>query len=206
MTDLERYLHGAGSDASVLVRAALAHAQFETVHPFLDGNGRVGRLLIALLLCAEGVLREPLLYLSLYLKQHRQEYYRLLQAVREEGDWEAWVTFFVEGVTRTADQAVVSAQQLVTLFRNDRERIKAALGRATSSALGIHVSLQERPIQTSAQLAAHTGLSVPTVNAALARLGPDGLHMVTELTGRRRDRIHGYDGYLRILREGTEPS
>jgi Fic family protein len=206
MADLEGFLQGPGDGTTVLVRAALAHAQFETIHPFLEGNGRLGRLLIPLLLCAEGVLRGPLLHLSLYLKQHRLEYYRLLQEVRDEGDWEAWVAFFVTGVIETAERAMSTAQQLVTLFRSDRERIQGALGRATSSALRVHVSLQERPIQTSAQLAADTGLTVPTVNAALARLGPEGLRLVSELTGQRRDRIYRYDGHLGILGEGTEAS
>jgi Fic family protein len=128
--DLETYLHATDVHPA-LIRAALAHVQFETIHPFLDGNGRLGRLLITLLLCEAGSLREPVLYLSLYLKTHRQQYYDLLQAVRERGDWETWLAFFLDGVTETATQAVHAARSLITLFDNDRRRI-TELGRAAA--------------------------------------------------------------------------
>ena len=184
------------------MKAALAHVQFETIHPFLDGNGRVGRLLIALLLAVEGVLREPLLYLSLYLKQHRTRYYELLQGVREKGDWEAWIEFFADGVRETAESAVQTARRLVDLFQRDRQKIQA-IGRAAGSALRVHDALQRRPLATSAGLRKATGLSVPTVITALEALGR--LHIVREVTGRRRNRVYSYAQYMRILSEGTEP-
>jgi Fic family protein len=129
MSDLERFLHDRAVPLQDLIRAGLAHVQFETIHPFLDGNGRVGRLLITLLLCHSGILREPLLYLSLYFKPHRAEYYRLLDRVRSDGHWEAWLRFFLEGGRQTADGAITTAQRLVALFGEDRARVQAK-GRA----------------------------------------------------------------------------
>jgi Fic family protein len=199
---LERWLHDVPERTPPLLKAALAHVQFETIHPFLDGNGRVGRLLVTLLLCAEGVLSEPLLYLSLYLKQHRATYYELLGRVRTDGDWEAWVRFFAEGVRETAAGAVATAQRLVRLFQDDRARIQE-LGRAAGSALRLHEALQERPLAPAALLAQRTGLSVPAVNNTLALL--ERLGVVREITGRRRDRLYSYAAYLQILGEGTEP-
>ena len=137
--------HGQGDGLPVLARAGLAHVQFETIHPFLDGNGRVGRLLITFLLCHAGVLREPLLYLSLYFKQRRADYYTLFDQVRRDGDWEAWLAFFLEGVRFTAEGAVVTAQRLSALFRDDRSRIEPT-GRRAGSALRVHEALKARPI------------------------------------------------------------
>ncbi|HEU4630994.1 MAG TPA: Fic family protein [Gemmatimonadaceae bacterium] len=202
MGALERWLHDEPERTSTLLKAALAHAQFETIHPFLDGNGRVGRLLVTLLLCVEGVLSEPLLYLSLYLKQHRADYYDLLGRVRTEGDWETWVRFFAEGVRETAAGAVATAQRLVRLFQEDRARIQA-IGRAAGSALRVHEALQERPLDSAAGLAGRTGLSTPAVNAMLTAL--QELGVVREITGRRRNRLFSYEQYLRILNEGAEP-
>jgi Fic family protein len=202
MGALERWLNDEPEPTPTLLKAALAHVQFETIHPFLDGNGRVGRLLIALLLAVEGVLREPLLYLSLYLKQHRTRYYELLQGVREKGDWEAWIEFFADGVRETAESAVQTARRLVDLFQRDRQKIQA-IGRAAGSALRVHDALQRRPLATSAGLRKATGLSVPTVITALEALGR--LHIVREVTGRRRNRVYSYAQYMRILSEGTEP-
>ena len=176
--------------------------QFETIHPFLDGNGRIGRLLITLYLCVNGVLRSPLLYLSLYLKTHRSDYYRLLQEVRLRGDWEAWLRFFLEGVTETASQAFDAATRIVQLFKDDRERIVAESERA-GSALRLHDVLQQSPFVTSTMLSRDTGLSVPTVNAALVDL--QGLGIVREVSGRRRGRVFEYTTYLAILSEGTAP-
>jgi Fic family protein len=200
MGALEKFLH----DESVpsLARAALAHVQFETIHPFLDGNGRVGRLLITLLLCHDGVLPEPLLYLSLYLKKHRTTYYELLQHVRETGDWEAWLDFFMTGVDETARQATDTATRLLQLFQADRKRIYE-LGRAAGSAPRVHEFMQKQPVVTSLRLTRELGLSKPTVNAALALLVEHGI--ATELTGQSRSRIYAYKEYLRILGEGTEP-
>ena len=146
MTALERFLHATGDGLSVILRAGLAHVQFETIHPFLDGNGRVGRLLITLLLCDAGLLSQPLLYLSLYFKQHRGDYYDLLNHVRRTGEWEAWLDFFLEGVKRTAEGAVSTARGLSRMFQEDRNRIQAAGGRKTGSALRVHDALKARPI------------------------------------------------------------
>lgn len=200
MGDLERFLHAEGGPP-VLVRAGLAHVQFETIHPFLDGNGRVGRLLITFLLCHAGMLREPLLYLSLYLKQHRSEYYELLDLVRATGDWEGWLSFFLAGVEETANGAVSTAQRLASLFRDDRARIEAA-GRRSGSALRIHDAFNARPLASVQDLCVRTGLSFPTANSAVDLMVEMGI--VRELTGKRRNRIFAYDRYLSILNEGTE--
>lgn len=199
---LEAFMHEDRSRLPALIKAGLLHVQFETIHPFLDGNGRIGRLLVTLYLCVNGVLRKPLLYLSLYLKTHRAEYYRLLQEVRERGAWEAWLGFFLEGVAETANQAFDAATRIVDLFRQDREHITVASERA-GSALRIHELMQQNPYATSNQLVERTGLSAPTVNAALADLLRLGI--VEEVTGRRRGRVFAYRRYLAILSEGTHP-
>lgn len=202
MSALERFLHDEADGLPTLVRAGLAHLQFETIHPFLDGNGRVGRLLITFLLCESGVLREPLLYLSLYLKQNRATYYSLLESVRRTGDWEAWLAFFLEGVRSTADGAVATAQRLERLFHEDRDRI-AVTGRRAGSALRVHDALKVRPVASLQDVTLRSGLSLPTVGAAMDVLV--GLGVARELTGRRRNRVFAYDRYLAILTEGTEP-
>jgi Fic family protein len=201
MSDLERFLH-ARSAPPTLVKAALWHVQFETIHPFLDGNGRVGRLFVTLLLCAEGVLHQPLLYLSLYFKEHRDRYYDLLDRVRRTGDWESWVTFFCEGVASVADGAVSTARRLVELADKDRERL-ARLGRAAGSAVAVHHTLLRMPLCTIPRLAKKTGLTLPTVGKALEVLEKN--RIVSETTGKKRDRVYRYDRYLDILNEGTEP-
>lgn len=198
----ERFMHEDASRLPPLIKAGLLHVQFETIHPFLDGNGRVGRLLVTLYLCAQDVLRKPLLYLSLYLKTHRADYYRLLQEVRERGAWEAWLEFFLDGVAETANQAFEAATRIVTLFKDDRERITAESDRA-GSALRVHDLLQQRPFVTAPVLVRRTGLTAPTVNAALADLVRLGI--VEEVTGRRRGRVFAYHAYLDILGEGTAP-
>ena len=199
---LETFMHDTASPLPPLIIAGLVHVQFETIHPFLDGNGRMGRLLVTLYLCVRGVMRRPLLYLSLHLKQHRTEYYRLLQDVRETGNWEGWLTFFLEGVALTANQAFDAASRIVALYKDDRERISAESDRA-NSALRIYDHLQRSPYVTSKRLVAATGLSAPTVNAALEDLARLGI--VREITGRKRGRVYAYDRYLMILSEGTEP-
>lgn len=200
MADLERFLHSDDDGIPLLIRAGVAHLQFETIHPFLDGNGRVGRLLITLLLCSAGVLRQPLLYLSLYLKEHRSTYYDLLDAVRRSGDWEAWLAFFLDGVRVTADGAVRTAETIGALFRADRERI-GSLGRAAGSALRVHRVLTSRPIVSVREVQRRSGLSHPAAGAALERLVELGI--VREITGRRRDRLFAYRGYLEILDAGS---
>lgn len=201
MSELERFLHDANSRLPVLVRAGLAHVQFETIHPFLDGNGRIGRLLITFLLCHSGVLREPLLYLSLYFKQNRAAYYSLLDAVRRDGDWEAWLAFFLDGVRQTAEGAVLTASQLTTLFQEDRASI-APRGRRAGSALRVHEALKARPITSMQEVRRRTGLSFPATSSGMDLLVELGI--ARELTGKRRNRVFAYDRYLAILNEGTE--
>lgn len=196
MSGLERFLHDRPERTPTLQKAALAHVQFETIHPFLDGNGRLGRLLTTLLLVSERVLGEPLLYMSLYLKTHRDRYYELLQRVRTDGDWEAWLDFFTLGVRQTADQAVASARALGRLFEQDRARIQS-LGRIAGSALQVHHALQQHPIQTVNSARVRTGLSTPTVTTVMRHLQEVGI--VRELTGKQRYRVFGYERYLDIL-------
>jgi len=202
MSKLELFLHDQPEPTPVLLKAALAHVQFETIHPFLDGNGRLGRLLITLLLCEQKVLREPMLYLSLYFKTHRQYYYELLNNVRLTGDWEAWFDFFAEAVIFTATQAVETAQQLLDLSNQDRDKI-SGLGRAAASTLQVHRALMEHPIATSGSLVEKTGITSATVNKALGHL--EQLGIVKELTARKRNRLFSYAGYIEIMSRGTEP-
>ncbi len=201
MGALELFLHDRPESTSILLKAALAHVQFETIHPFLDGNGRLGRLLIALLLCEQRVLREPMLYLSLYFKANRSLYYELLNTVRRTGDWEAWLGFFAEAVIFTATQAVDTARQLVELKNGDRETIKG-IGRAAGSVLEVHRALMERPIATAGWLAKKTGISVATVNRSIEHLERQGI--VRELTEQKRNRLFSYVRYVEIMKQGTE--
>jgi len=202
MANLELYLHDKPKRTPILIKAAIAHVQFETIHPFLDGNGRLGRLLITLLLCAEGALQEPLLYLSLYFKSNRQEYYDRLQRVRIEGDWSGWLRFFLEGVRETAQQATATARRILERFENDRHQIDR-LGRRAGSVLRLHQLLQKSPILSIPFAAKRLELSTPTANTAMKMLVDLGIAM--ETTGKRRDRIFMYMPYMQILAEGTEP-
>ncbi len=201
MSDLELFLQDQPEATPVVLKAALAHVQFETIHPFLDGNGRLGRLLITLLLCEQKVLRKPMLYLSLYFKTHRQYYYDLLNRVREKGDWEAWLDFFAEAVSVTATQAVDSAQQLVDLANQDRERI-SELGRPAASTLRVHRALLERPLATAGWLVEKTGISAATVNKCLQHLQQLGI--IREITAQKRNRLFQYSRYVAIMEQGTE--
>ena len=202
MAALERFLHDQHAPYPTLVKAALAHVQFETIHPFLDGNGRIGRLLIAFILHQGGVLSKPLLYLSLYFKQHRAEYYRLLDRVRVESDWEAWLEFFLEGVEQTASNAVETARRLVALFKEDAARVQS-LGRAAASTVRVFQALGERPIVTLNEVCRRANLTFPTATKGIQRLAQMGV--VRELTGQQRNRVFAYDRSLAILNEGTEP-
>lgn len=202
MAGLEGFIHAEGDGLSELVRAGLAHVQFETIHPFLDGNGRVGRLLITLLLVDAGLLREPLLYLSLFFKQHRSLYYELLDGVRKAGDWEAWLAFFLEGVRETAEGAAATERRLAELFSTDREALEEA-GRRATSALRVHEALKERPLLTISAACQITDLSFPAVSSAMEVL--EELEVVTEVTGKKRGRVYAYETYVEILSEGTEP-
>jgi Fic family protein len=200
---LELFFHSDEHGLPTLIRAGLIHVQFETIHPFLDGNGRIGRLLVTLFLCANNALQRPLLYLSLFLKSHRAEYYRLLQEVRETGNWEAWLRFFLTGVATTADQAHGAATRITSLFKADRERITRDGGGRASSALRLHEVFQQNPYRTSRQLVEQTGLTAPTVNTALVDL--ENMGIIEEVTGKKRGRVFCYRSYLTILSEGTEP-
>jgi Fic family protein len=198
----ERFLHDQPERTPLLIKAALAHAQFETIHPFLDGNGRLGRLLITLLLCSEEALNEPVLYLSLYFKERRDAYYDLLQRVRTDGVWEEWVRFFFEAVRSVAAQAVDTARSVLAMFEAHRVAIRK-LGRAASSAMRVHDALKRHPVASIKTLSAATELSHPTVSSALSRLTE--LELVGEITQRERDRIFSYRPYVQLLSEGTEP-
>lgn len=202
MNDLEKFLHDQPQRTPVLVKAALAHVQFETIHPFLDGNGRLGRLLITLILCAEDALTQPLLYLSLFFKQHRQEYYDRLDAVRLKGDWLGWLRFFLEGVQHTARQATDTAGLILRLFDEDRRKVED-LGRRAGSAQRMLDQLRRHPITTIPNAAAQLHLTAPTVRSAVESL--ETLGIVREITGKQRDRIYLYDQYVRILDRGAEP-
>ncbi len=197
----ERFLHDDPVRLPLLIKAALAHAQFETIHPFLDGNGRLGRLLITLLMCAEDALSEPLLYLSLYFKQHRETYYAHLQRIRTHGDWESWIRFFLEGVRTIATEAVATAQAAMAMFDRDRHRIRDDIGRAAGSALQVHDVLMGHPITSVAQAVRRTQLSAPTVGKALDNLTALGL--VRELTGKQRNRLFAYSPFLALLSDSA---
>lgn len=201
MGDLELFLHDKPEQTPALIKAALTHVQFETIHPFLDGNGRVGRLLITLILCTEGVLSEPMLYLSLYFKTHRQTYYELLQKVRTDGDWEGWIEFFMTAVRDAAEQAVRTARSLVSVAEEDRRKIET-VGRGAGSALQVHQSLLQSPIISLPRACEMTGLWASTVTPAMKKL--EELGIVRELTGHRRNRMFSYDRYIDLLNEGTE--
>lgn len=198
----ETFMHEDRSGPPALIKAGLIHVQFETIHPFLDGAGRIGRLMVTLFLCVNGAPRSPLLYLSLCLKTHRTERHRLLRDLRERGAWEAWLAFFLDGVATTANQAFGAASRIVALFKEDRERIAATSDRV-GSALRVHELLQQNPCVTARLPVARTGLTAPTVNAAQADLGRLGV--VEEVTGRRCGRVFVCRRRLDILGEGTEP-
>jgi len=201
MAQLERFMNADKDGLPALVRAALAHVQFETIHPFLDGNGRIGRLLIALMLRRAGVLRAPLLYLSLYLKQHRARYYELLTEVRRNGDWEAWAAFFLEGVQTTAAGAVDTAHRINDLFAADRATIERQ-GRRAGSALRVHAALKAQPILSLPTATMRTQLSFPAASAAMNLLIKHGI--AGETTGKSRGRLFVYRKYLAVLNEGDE--
>lgn len=196
LSDLEKFLNDQPARTATLIKAALAHLQFETIHPYLDGNGRLGRLLIPLILVHERVLRAPLLYLSLHFKRHRQTYYRLLQEVREHGDWEAWLRFFATAVADTASQAVGTAEALTALRVIDDARIRSTL-RVDDALVQVHRALCQRPVARDADLIALTGLDARAVGRAAAMLTDLGL--LREAPGLAGDRIHVYTAFLDLL-------
>lgn len=200
LSALEAYVH-AGDALPPLVRTGLVHVQFESLHPYLDGNGRIGRLLISLLLEHWRLLRAPLLYLSLFFKRHREEYYRRLNAVRTDGDWEGWTDFFLDGVATIADEAVASARDLFALVTADRARVLAQ-DTTSITAARLFELLPRRPIVTVASAMALIGASKPTATRAVETLVEAGV--LVETTGRRRDRSFAYQAYIDRLRAGTD--
>lgn len=198
MGKLELFIHEPAHSLPVLIKAALVHVQFETIHPFLDGNGRLGRLLISLMLCDFGILKAPILYLSLFFKAHRQEYYRLLSDVRSTGDWEAWISYFLEAVTLTSRQAVTSARQIARQISDDRKDIEQT-GRSSATTLLIFECFTRKLIADSKYIVAETGLSPATVNSGLTRL--QKLNIISEITGKKRDKIYSYTRCLEVLNQ-----
>jgi len=203
MSDLENFIDSDTPDIPALVKAGLVHLQFETIHPFLDGNGRLGRLLITFLLCAGGILSEPLLYLSLYLKTHRYLYYNLLQRVRETGDWESWVEFFLEAIAHTSVQASDTAHKILDISQRDHGRIEQS-GRPSLATFKVYRFLQKTPVISVPDARRSLELSDPTIRKALKHLQKLGI--LKEVTGKKRGQIFVYEDYLNILSEGTEPT
>jgi len=201
LSDLEKFIHDDKQETSTILKAGLVHLQFETLHPFLDGNGRVGRLLIILLFMSEGMLSEPLLYISLFLKAHRQRYYELLSKVRKEGDWESWLIFFAEAIEVSATSAVGSAKQLLDCAKADAAIIDQQ-GRSRINLAKVHKLFQQRPIGNSLFLKESTGLAPATIQAALKKLCE--LNILSEITEKKRDRVYAYKAYIDILSEGIE--
>jgi Fic family protein len=197
--NLEEFLNDVPARTPTLLKAGVAHAQFETIHPFLDGNGRVGRLLISLVLAAEGLLSRPFFYLSLYLRERRADYYDALQRVRTHGDWEGWLHFYLVGVVAVAHAATDTTLQLRALFESDRQRV-VRHGRSTRSTLAVHDVVQRRIVISPTRAAAEAGISFPTAAKALDNLV--ALGVVREITGRKRGRLFAYTDQLRILNEG----
>jgi Fic family protein len=201
LDNLERFLHDEFGRTAPILKAGIAHAQFETIHPFLDGNGRVGRLLISLIMSTEGLLTRPFFYFSLYLKENRVAYYDALQRIRTHGDWEGWMHFYLVGVEAVARQATGTTLALRALFEADQARV-LELGRAAGSALRVYDLLRQRIVISAPRAATDLGLTWPTVNAALQRLTRLGI--ARESTGRARDRLYVYQRQLELLDAGTE--
>jgi Fic family protein len=202
MSNLEKFIHDEEKKLPALVRAAIVHVQFETIHPFLDGNGRLGRLLITLLLWEAGLMKEPVLYLSLYFKENREQYYKHLQRVRLEGAWEEWGAFFLEGIAETSHHACTEAKKILKLIEKDRKRI-GAIGRAAKSGLKIHDYLLKKPFLSLTKASKELNISVPTMTSVTIKLIDMGI--LEEMTGRARNRLFVYKNYLAILTSGTEP-
>ena len=199
--DFEKFLNDKKILLPSLIKVAIAHVQFEIIHPFLDGNGRLGRLLITFMLCIDKLLKDPLLYLSLYFKKHRDTYYSLLQKVQKEGDWEAWIEFFLEGVCDTSKQACQTARNIVTLFDRDAEKIRYQQ-KDTVGVLKTYELLKKHPVSNTKTIVQKTGVSLQTVLRSLKSLKELGL--VEELKARQRNKIFTYKEYLSLLNEGTE--
>lgn len=196
LSDLERFIHAVDPELPPLVRIALIHAQFETIHPFLDGNGRIGRLLIAALMEQWGLLAEPLMYLSGYLKKHQAEYYRRLSAIRSEGDWEGWVSFFLEGVVAASGDAERSIIDLASLITADRKRLLAS-AKAGPISYRLFEQLPMMPRFSVEHVRQRLETTFPTASAAVKLL--EDLGMLTELTGQKKNRVYSYRAYVALL-------
>ena len=200
LDNFEKYLHDEFEASPTLTKAALAHAQFETIHPFLDGNGRVGRMLISLILVVEGVLAQPFFYISLYFKQNRAEYYDALQRVRDKGDWEGWLRFFFIAVESVANEATEMADDLISLFSADRKKVES-LGRSSPATLKVFDLLKQKVVISPTLAAELSGLTWPTTLSSLERMQKLGI--VNEVTGKKRDRLFVYSRQLEILNGRT---
>lgn len=197
----EKFLNQANINMPALIKAALAHVQFETILPFQDGNGRLGRLLITLILRHEGMLIHPLLYLSMYLKLNRQQYYDHLQSIPETGDWESWIEFFLTGVIETAEQGAKTIQTIVALFDEDRAKIRNS-GKSTAAVLNIYNYLLDHPVSSTSKIRDKCELSLPTVLRSLITL--EAIGIIREITGKERNKIFIYDRYFALLSQGAE--
>lgn len=198
LDSLEKFLHDDSIKLPTLIKAALAHHQFETIHPFLDGNGRLGRLLITFILCVDGILKDPTLYISLFFKKNRQAYYDLLQLVRDTGDWELWLEFFLEGVIETSNQAIETARSIEDLFAVDRQKI---IEIGTSSMLVLHTYFQRNPVSSAKNMVGNCKITLPTTNSALYKLQELGI--IKEVSGKTRNKIYSYEKYIKILSKGV---
>lgn len=203
MGALEKFIHGEPVQTPTLIKTGLVHAQFESIHPFLDGNGRVGRLLISLLLRTEGALSYPLLYLSLYFKQRRTDYYEAFMNVRLRGAWEDWLLFYLAGVEQVAKESAETAEEAVKTFARDREKLQT-LGKASASALKVHALLEKRCFVSLAFGQKELGLSLPTMTQAMARLQKLGI--VKEITGKQRRQVFVYHAYWKLISKGMDPA
>lgn len=199
LSQLERFLHNQ-DELPLLIKIGMAHAQFETIHPFLDGNGRAGRLLITFLLCEKGVLHKPVLYLSHYFKKHRQRYYELLQATRDAGQWEAWFAFFLEGVAQVSVEAAETARRILALREDHRAQIATHLGRAAGNGHRVLENLYERPIVSVNEVRDLIGTTYPAANQLVERL--ERLGIVAEMTGQARNRLFRYAPYINLFNDG----
>ena len=198
--DLENFIHGP-RDLPDLVQIGLVHAQFETIHPFPDGNGRVGRLLITFLLCERGILSAPVLYLSHFFMQYRPEYYQRLQAVHDTGDWEGWLAFFLRGVAQVSAEAVTTVRRVLTLREQHRTLVTDRLGRSVANGLRVLEHLYRQPFLSVSGVQSITGTNFPAANRLVARLVDFGI--LEEITGDRRNRVYRYTPYLQILEPNT---
>lgn len=202
LANLEMFVTSENDPTPLLIRAGVAHAQFETIHPFLDGNGRVGRLLITLLLVQRKALSQPLLYLSLYLKAHRDEYYDCLQRIRTHGEWEQWLRFYLRGVAEVGEAATKTARSLVMLFERDRSRVHDAAGRSASHVLKAHEMLKRRVVVTIPDVAKAIKVTYPTADSAMKLM--IRLKIARELPEHSNPRVFSYREYMALLAEGTE--